>query len=68
MNLPAILKYAGGLLLLIGIVNPILQQYGYTVKNIPTFGWGVGIGIAVAGAALLVFGFKMDMDKKKGGQ
>lgn len=60
----AILKYVGGALMAIGIINPILNQYGYTIKNIPVIGWPLGIGMAVVGGACFYFGWKMEKEGK----
>lgn len=64
INIGAILKYAGGALIAIGIINPILNQYGYTIKGVPPISWTVGIIMAVGGAGLLYFGWKMGAEKK----
>jgi len=68
INIGAILKYAGGLMILIGIVNPILNTQGYTIKAVPPFSWTVGIIMAVVGAGMLYYGWKMGNEKKDSSQ
>jgi hypothetical protein len=71
MNFSAgsILKYLGGLALMIGIVGTILgmNDYVLVIKGVtlPQINLVVGILITVAGAAMTYFGWKMEKENKE---